>query len=318
MFKKIFYYPSKNLVKVIPLALLLGFLIGLKFDLNFMKNYILIFTIFMIYPTMIGFNYKSAFDLSHLKLVLLSLIINFLIIPVVAYIIGITLFKNNMDMFAGLAIASLLPTSGMTISWTMINKGNVSAAVKITALSLFVGSLVAPWYLFVMVGQYIPIDIVKTFITIIQVVIIPLILGDLTYRIITKKYSKEEYDKKIKPILPAISIWFLLGIVFISIGMKAKVIISKPNLILWALLVLIVFYLINYTISVVLGKIFLNKEDAIALVYSTVMRNLSLALGIAASNFGAKAALIVTLAFVLQVQSASWFGKYFVNNLFKN
>ncbi|WP_242826172.1 arsenic resistance protein [Caloramator sp. ALD01] len=317
MIKKIFYYPSKNLVKVIPLVLLLGFLTGLKFDLNFMKSYILIFTVFMIYPTMIGFNYKSAFDLSHSKLVLLSLLINFLIIPVIAYLIGITLFKDNMDMFAGLAIASLLPTSGMTISWTMLNKGNVSAAVKITALSLFVGSLVAPWYLLLMVGKYIPIDIVKTFITIIQVVVIPLILGTITYKLLLKKYSVEEYNKKIKPILPAISIWFLLGIVFISIGMKSKVIISKPDLILWSLVVLTVFYLLNYTISTIIGKIFLNREDAIALVYSTVMRNLSLALGIAASSFGSKAALIVTLAFILQVQSASWFGKYFANRVFK-
>ncbi|WDC84433.1 hypothetical protein PL321_01020 [Caloramator sp. mosi_1] len=99
--------------------------------------------------------------------------------------------------------------------------------------------------------------------------------------------------------------------------MKSKVIISKPDLILWSLVVLTVFYLINYIVSTLVGKIFLNREDAIALVYSTVMRNLSLALGIAASSFGSKAALIVTLAFILQVQSASWFGKYFVNKVFK-
>ncbi|WDC84432.1 hypothetical protein PL321_01015 [Caloramator sp. mosi_1] len=194
--KKDILLSIKNLVKVIPLVMLIGFLTGLKVDLNFMKSYILVFTVFMIYPTMVGFNYKSAFDLSHSKLVLLSLLINFLIIPVIAYFMGITLFKNNMDMFAGLAIASLLPTSGMTISWTMLNKGNVSAAVKITALSLFVGSLVAPWYLLLMVGKYIPIDIVKTFITIIQVVVIPLILGTITYKLLLKKYSMEEYNKK--------------------------------------------------------------------------------------------------------------------------
>ncbi|GFR34693.1 hypothetical protein TCEA9_05050 [Thermobrachium celere] len=49
-----------------------------------------------------------------------------------------------------------------------------------------------------MVGKYIPIDIVKTFITIIQVVVIPLILGVVTYKMLLKKYSVEEYNKKNK------------------------------------------------------------------------------------------------------------------------
>jgi len=39
------------------------------------------------------------------------------------------------------------------------------------------------------------------------------------------------------------------------------------------------------------------------------MRNLSLALGLAVTTFGPKAAIIVTLAFILQVQGAAWYGK---------
>lgn len=53
----------------------------------------------------------------------------------------------------------------------------------------------------------------------------------------------------------------------------------------------------------------MDRKDAITVVYGTVMRNLSLALGLAVTTFGPKAGLIVTLAFILQVQSAAWYGK---------
>src|SRR5699024_12706622 len=58
-----------------------------------------------------------------------------------------TLFRS----FAGLALSALLPTSGMTISWTVLQKGNVGAAVKLTVFGLILGSLLTPWYLLAMV-----------------------------------------------------------------------------------------------------------------------------------------------------------------------
>ncbi len=54
---------------------------------------------------------------------------------------------------------------------------------------------------------------------------------------------------------------------------------------------------------------FFDKPDGIALVYGTVMRNLSISLGIALAVFGVKAGLIVTLAFIIQAQAAAWYGK---------
>ena len=57
---------------------------------------------------------------------------------------------------------------------------------------------------------------------------------------------------------------------------------------------------------------FFRRDDAIALVYGTVMRNLSIALAIAVNSFGeagAQAALVIALAYIIQVQSAAWYVK---------
>ena len=47
----------------------------------------------------------------------------------------------------GLLLAALLPTSGMTISWTGMAGGNLPAAIKILVLGLILGSLAAPFHL---------------------------------------------------------------------------------------------------------------------------------------------------------------------------
>ena len=57
----------------------------------------------------------------------------------------------------------------------------------------------------------------------------------------------------------------------------------------------------------------LKRNDAIALLYGTVMRNLSIALAVTMNAFGeqgSEAALIISLAYIIQVQSAAWFVKF--------
>ncbi len=58
---------------------------------------------------------------------------------------------------------------------------------------------------------------------------------------------------------------------------------------------------------------FFVRGDAIALVYGTVMRNLSIALAIAINAFGeqgSNAALVIAVSYIIQVQSAAWYVKF--------
>lgn len=308
--KKLYTFPKRNLLISVPLVLVAGFVIGAFVDTSFLQPTILYGTIIMIYATMVGFQLKELTSLKGSKVLVLSLIINFAIIPLVAFLLGKGLLQDYPIMFAGLALSSLLPTSGMTISWTAIHKGNVPAAVKLTVFGLILGSLLTPWYLLAMVGQYVDVNILlETFKTIAFVVFLPMLLGHITYKFMLKKYTPEEFKKGVKPSFAPLSIWAMLYVIFVSISMKAKMIIENLQLIAIALVVLIVFYLLNYVISTVVAKKFLNREDGIALVNGTVLRNLSIAIGLAATSFGAEAALIVTLAFIVQQQSITYYGK---------
>ena len=307
--KSLFFLPSKKLVLAIPIILVIGFITGLYADTHILKSWILPFTFFMIYPTMIGFKIKEAVDLSHMKVVIISGLMNFIFIPIIAFIFGKLFLQSSPELFAGLIMISLFPTSGMTISWTMLSKGNVPAAIKITSLSLLIGSFLAPLYLYVLVGTIVEVNILNTFLTVIQIVILPMILGNITYRLILKKYTVEEFKKTLKPFLPSLSVWAMMFIIFTSISMKAKMLVQNPGLLLNSLLLLVIFYFINFGLSTLISRKFFEKADGYALVYGTVMRNLSIALGLAIASFGPDTALIITIAFILQVQSAAWYGK---------
>jgi predicted Na+-dependent transporter len=68
-----------------------------------------------------------------------------------------------------------------------------------------------------------------------------------------------------------------------------------------------------------LAKIWFKPADGIALVYGSAMRNLSIALAIAMMVFkesGSEIALIIALAYIIQVQSAVWYLK-FIDKIFK-
>lgn len=315
--KTFYHLPQKYLLISVPLTLLLGFIVGTLVDTSFLRGTILIATIIMIYATLVGFKLKELTSLKGSKIIGYSVFINFLVIPVIAYLLGTVFLSEYPIMFAGLALAALLPTSGMTISWTALQKGNVPASIKLTVFGLIIGSILTPWYLLAMIGQYVDIDILLTLRTIALVVFLPMFLGQVTFKWLLKKYTLEQLQKKIKPNFSPLSIWAMLYVVFVSISSQASMIVSNLQLIAIAIVVLLIFYTLNYIISTTIAVKFLNRGDGIALVNGTVLRNLSIAIGLAATAFGAEAALIVTIAFVIQQQTIAYYGKFASKYWFK-
>jgi ACR3 family arsenite efflux pump ArsB len=87
-------------------------------------------------------------------------------------------------------------------------------------------------------------------------------------------------------------------------------IVGDPGLLATILVPLVLFYAINFLLATVMGRLFLSRGDAVACVYGTCMRNLSIALGIAIASFGPLAALVLAAAYIVQVQSAAWYVRF--------
>lgn len=304
-------YLSKHLIIVIPIMMILGFIFGLLINPAFLKNLIIPFTFLMVYPMMVTLKIKKLLEGGDYKVQIITQAINFLIVPFLSFGIA-ALFFDNHYMALGLLLTGLLPTSGMTISWTGFAKGNLEAAIKLTVFGLILGSIATPFYVEWLMGSAIEMNLLSIFKQILIIVFLPMAAGYLTQQFLIKKFGQQTFQQKIGPKFPPISTLGVVSIVFIAMALKAKSIAAQPEQLVYILIPLVIIYFINYTLSTLLGKYLLNRNDAIALVFGSVMRNLSIALAISINAFGeegSNAALVIALAYIIQVQSAAWYVK---------
>jgi len=303
---------NKNLIIAIPSLMILGFLFGWRLDASGLKSLILPFTFLMVYPMMVTLKIRKVLEGGDGKAQLLTQLINFTVIPFIAYGAGKIFFADRPYLALGLLLAALVPTSGMTISWTGFAKGNLPAAVKMTVVGLILGSIATPFYVQALLGATVKVDLLSIFKQIVLIVFLPMIAGAFTQTYLLKKHGQETFQKKFAPRFPGFSTLGVLGIVFIAMALKAKSIAAQPDQLVMIFIPLLLLYSFNYILSTLVGKFFLPRGDAIALVYGTVMRNLSIALAVAINAFGAAgsdAALVIALAYIIQVQSAAWYVK---------
>lgn len=310
---KYLQWMSKKLTLAIPLAMLAGLLFGMTPYAAKLKVLIVPLTFLMVYPMMVTLRLGSLLERGDGKAQTLAQVINFAIIPFVAFGLGKFFLPDHPYYIMGLLLAALLPTSGMTISWTGFAGGNLGAAVKMTVLGLILGSLATPFYVQWLMGASVPVDLLSVFSQIVFIVFLPMLVGQMTRRFLLKKHGQPVFQKEWAPRFPPFSTLGVVAIVFVAMALKSQQLLSNPAEILKLLPPLLALYAINFVLSTVVARMFLPRGDAIALVYGTVMRNLSIALALAMSAFGSassEAALVVALAYVIQVQSAAWYVKF--------
>ena len=212
----------------------------------------------------------------------------------------------------GLFLIGVLPASGMTISWTGFAKGNKEAATKMLVFGLIIGAIAAPVYTKVFMGTTVDVDMLHMFRQICIFVFVPLIAGIVTQNYLVKKHGKKIWIEVYKPKFPPISALGVTMIAFVAMSLKARNILANPGDIITILIPLIVFYLLSYILLTLVGKMFFQRADAVAMVFGVVMRDLSIALAIAMTAFkeqGMTIALLISLAYVIQIQSAAWYVK---------
>ena len=311
---KVFGFIQRNLVWSIPVCMVAGILVGVVVNPAPLKALIIPLTFLMVYPMMINLQLQAVLSGGDYRVQLLTQVINFGGVPFFALGIGKVVFADQPLVALGLLLASLLPTSGMTISWTGFARGNISAAIKMTVIGLILGSLATPFYAQWLMGTVVEIPLVSVFRQIVLIVFLPMILGFVTRLTLIHIVGADKYHKNLKQKFPAFSTLGVLGIVFVAMALKAQDILAHPMVLVAFLIPLAIFYGGNFLLTTLIGKFFFNRGDAIALIYGTVMRNLSIALAIAMTAFGneqgSEIALIIAMAYIIQVQAAAWYVRF--------
>lgn len=311
-------FVSKNLTKLIFSVMILGllnsyFLGGIPFNIVICASA----SFLMIYPMFINLKVGDIVEIKNYKAaVLLSLVINFILSPLYAYALGKLFLSDQQYMALGLILISLIPTSGMTATWTELSKGNLKVALSIIATSLIVVIISLPLVLPLVAGHLMSAGPLFILGRIMLVIVIPLILGDITRRIIIEKKGLDYFKSK-KPMFSGLSSTGLLFVLFLIMSLSAnKLLINNPILVLKGIVPLLIYYILMFGTSTLLTRKF-QYPIGIAVVYGTSVRYLALALGIAVPLLGTGAnssmvVFLVALAFFVQVPISSLYSKFIV------
>lgn len=303
----------------------------------------LLAALIMIYPSLVPLEFDRIRGVGQQKRRLaLTLVINFLVAPLLAAGLGYIFLQQEPGLWLGLILVSVLPGGGMVTTWAFKSKADMPLTVSIVLVNLLAAIILAPLYLTVAMnqlnllvspasGQVCTAELVtngaidclfsgaggvsplKITVPIVVIIIIPLVLAYLTQTRLKKAFGLQTFDK-IKQQFAAASNLGMLVVLFVLMGIKNNsVIFEHPEYVLKAIPSLLLFYIINLIISWQINKRVGGAEGR-AMFWGTYLRYVTLALGLAISLLYQNPAynlsvIMVVLAYLVQIPSSFWLAK---------
>lgn len=214
--------------------------------------------------------------------VVIGVAAQFLIMPFVAFGIAY-LLKLPPELAAGLVLLGSVPGGTASNVMVYLAKGNLALSVAMTSLSTLMAPIMTPLLLLLLAGQWLPVNPVSMFLSIVQVIIIPIALGILVQRFFPKAVAKSI------SIVPLISVAAILIIVSAVTAANAQNVISSGFIVFLAVFLHNGFgLLLGYLTAMAMG---LNETDRRAISLEVGMQNSGLGVALATAHFSPLAAL---------------------------
>lgn len=219
--------------------------------------------------------------------VIIGFFSQYLIMPLTGLGIGVLL---NLDplLIVGLILLGSVPGGASSNIVAYLAKGNVALSVAMTTLSTLLAPLVTPLILLWLAGSYLPVSFWSMLTDIMQMVIVPVLLG-LIVRVLSKKFVE-----KITPMIPWISVSVLALVIAGIMAGNADVFLSSAAVAIFAV---ILHNAIGFMLGYAAAKIGrLDRRERRTVAIEVGMQNAGLAAALANSHFSPLAALPAAIA----------------------
>jgi len=285
----------------ISLALIIGYFYP---EISKLKPLIPFFLFVMLYPMMINLKIEDVVKAAKSpKIISIALLMNFLLAPLLGALWSFILLRNTDPYLAtGFILKIVVPCSGMVAAWTGYARGKVETALIIVALSLLLAIPLVPFWMWLLARIYVSIDPFMILQKIFFIIILPLIAGLITRKMLIRKLGMEKY-RKISPDFPAVSTLGMLIMIFTIISTQARTIIPNFHYVSLVLLGIATLYPLNFLLVIFISKALrIGFGDCMALGYSVTAKNHAITIGIAVTAFhGTLAVLPAAVAPLLQM-----------------
>ncbi|AQV14699.1 bile acid:sodium symporter family protein [Acinetobacter pittii] len=212
------------------------------------------------------------------KAVLIGVVAQFVVMPGLAYVLC-KLFNLPPETAVGVILVGCCPGGTASNVITYMAKGNVALSVACTSVSTLLAPVLTPAIFYLLASQWLKIDAASMFISISQVVLLPIVIG-----LILRTWLKRQVESYIQ-VMPLVSVIAIVAIVAAIIGGSKAAILQSGLLIL---AVVILHNGLGYLLGFTAARFFkLPYADSKAIAIEVGMQNSGLGVALAAVHFAA-------------------------------
>lgn len=230
--------------------------------------------------TITGADFKEV--ISRPKDVAVGVVGQFLIMPSLAFLLAKGL-QLPPEIAVGVILVGCCPGGTSSNVMTFLSKGDVALSVTVTSVTTLLAPFVTPALILLLASEWIDIEPASLFVSIVQVVLIPIILG-----LIVQKLFNKQAKASVK-VMPLVSVVAIVAIVAAVVaGSQEKI--AETGAIIFVVVVL--HNVLGYLIGFFFAKLFkmnLAKRKAIAIEVG--MQNSGLGATLANAHFSPLAAV---------------------------